>query len=302
MSCGNDGTPRWGVDANREVREAWVMSEDKCGNKCPRAGGARSSSGIHPTAIIEPGTIIGSDVKIGPYTVIESDVEIGDGAVIDSHVVLGEGTRIGKNCHIFKGAAIGLEPQDKKYAGEKTLTIIGDGTVLREFVTVNRGTDASGATKIGANCWIMAYCHIAHDCVLGEGVTISNGLAMAGHVTVGNFVTIGGVVAIHQFVRIGDYAMVGAFGLLVNDVVPYALTGNDPVRVAGFNKVGLERRGFSTEQVTNIKRAYKILFREELSLNDALSKLETEYPESAEVKNIVNFVKNSERGFLRMKS
>jgi len=271
-------------------------------DNCPCAGGKRNpKTGIHPTAIIEPGTVIGSDVKIGPYTVIESDVEIGDGAVIDSHVVLGEGTRIGKNCRIFKGAAIGLEPQDKKYAGEKTLTIIGDGTVLREFVTVNRGTAASGATKIGANGWIMAYCHIAHDCVLGEGVTISNALAMAGHVTVGNFVTIGGVVAVHQFVRIGDYAMVGAYGLLVNDVVPYALTGNDPVRVAGFNKVGLERRGFGADQILNIKRAYKILFREELPLNDALSKLETEFPESAEVKNIVNFVKNSERGFLRMK-
>ncbi|MCL2688592.1 MAG: acyl-ACP--UDP-N-acetylglucosamine O-acyltransferase [Chitinispirillia bacterium] len=273
-------------------------------NNCPCAGGGKRNptNNIHLTAIIEPGTVIGSNVKIGPYAVIESDVEIGDGSVIDSHVVVGEGTRIGKNCRIFKGAAIGLEPQDKKYAGEKALTIIGDGTILREFVTVNRGTSASGATKIGANCWIMAYCHIAHDCVLGEGVTISNGLAMAGHVTVGNFVTIGGVVAIHQFVKIGDYAMVGAFGLLVNDVVPYALTGSDPVRVAGFNKVGLERRGFTADQVLNIKRAYKILFREELSLNDAISKLETEFPDSAEVKNIVDFVKNSERGFLRMKS
>ena len=274
-------------------------SDKKCSGCC---GGAGANTGIHPTAIIEPGTIIGGNVTIGPYTVIERDVEIGDGSVIGSHVILGEGTRIGKGCRVFKGAAVGLEPQDKKYAGEKTLTIIGDGTVLREFVTVNRGTSAGGETRIGANCWIMAYSHIAHDCVLGDGVTTSNNLAMAGHVTVGNFVTIGGVVAIHQFVRIGDYAMVGAFGLLVTDVVPYALTGSDPVRVAGVNKVGLERRGFSLEQTTNIKRAYKILFREELPLNDAISKLETEYPDSAEVKNIVDFVKNSQRGFLRMKS
>ena len=272
-------------------------------NNCPCAGGARNpKAGIHPTAVIEPGTVIGSDVTIGPYTVIESDVEIGDGAIIGSHVVLGEGTRIGKNVRIFKGAAIGLEPQDKKYAGEKALTIIGDGTILREFVTVNRGTAASGATKIGANGWIMAYCHIAHDCVLGDGVTISNALAMAGHVTVGNFVTIGGVVAIHQFVRIGDYAMIGALAKLVSDIVPYALTGTEPLRVVNFNKIGLERRGFSADQVLNIKRAYKILFREELSLDDAISKLETEFPESAEVKNIVDFVKSSERGFLRMKS
>jgi UDP-N-acetylglucosamine acyltransferase len=257
-------------------------------------------TGIHPTAIIEPGTLIGSNVTIGPYTVIERDVEIGDCAVIGSHVVLGEGTRIGKDCHIFKGAAIGLEPQDKKYAGEKTLTIIGDGTILREFVTVNRGTAASGATKIGANGWIMAYCHIAHDCVLGDGVTISNSLAMAGHVTVGNFVTIGGIVAIHQFVRIGDYAMVGAFAKLVSDIVPYALTGTDPLRVVNFNKIGLERRGFSADQISSIKRAYKVLFREDLQLKDAISKLETELPDSAEVKNIIDFVKGSERGFLRM--
>ncbi|MDR2728055.1 MAG: acyl-ACP--UDP-N-acetylglucosamine O-acyltransferase [Chitinispirillales bacterium] len=279
------------------------MSEDNGGKKCPcRGSGANNSSGIHPTAVIEPGTLIGSDVTIGPYTVIESDVEIDDGAVIGPHVVLGEGTRIGKRCRIFKGAAIGLEPQDKKYAGEKTHTFIGEGTVLREFVTVNRGTAASGATKIGVNGWIMAYCHIAHDCVLGDGVTISNALAMAGHVTVGNFVTIGGMVAVHQFVRIGDYAMVGALAKLVSDIVPYALTGTDPLRVAGFNKVGLERRGFSADQITNIKRAYKILFREDLQLKDAISKLETEYPDSAEVKNIVDFVKGSERSILRMES
>ncbi|MDR0306314.1 MAG: acyl-ACP--UDP-N-acetylglucosamine O-acyltransferase [Chitinispirillales bacterium] len=279
------------------------MNESGSGKKCPCCSGAGvNAAGIHPTAVIEPGALIGSGVTIGPFTVIERDVEIGDGSVVGSHVVLGEGTRIGKNCRIFKGAAIGLEPQDKKYAGEKTLTIIGDGTVLREFVTVNRGTNASGETRIGSNCWIMAYCHIAHDCVLGDGVTASNSMALAGHVTVGNFVTIGGVVAVHQFVRIGDYAMIGAMAKLVTDIVPYALTGTDPLRVVSFNKIGLERRGFSADQVSNIKRAYKILFREDLKLNDALSKLETEFPESAEVKNIICFVKASERGFLRMEN
>ncbi|MFP4680669.1 MAG: acyl-ACP--UDP-N-acetylglucosamine O-acyltransferase [Chitinispirillaceae bacterium] len=273
------------------------MTEEEKTTGCP---GCRGKSKIHPTAIIDPDVRIGADVSVGPYAVIEEDVQIGEGCEIGPHVVISSGTRLGKKCRIFKSASIGLEPQDKKYAGEKTFTIIGDNTLIREFVTVNRGTSASGETRIGSDCWIMAYCHVAHDCVIGDDVTISNGLAMAGHVTVGNHVTIGGIVPIHQFTRIGDYAMVASVSRPFTDVVPYALVGADPTRIAGVNKVGLERRGFSAEQIRNIRQAYKILFRENLSLQDALLKLEETYAEAAEVARIVTFVKESQRGLMRM--
>ncbi|KMQ52131.1 Acyl-[acyl-carrier-protein]--UDP-N- acetylglucosamine O-acyltransferase [Chitinispirillum alkaliphilum] len=266
---------------------------------CGKAG-AESHQLIHPTAIIEPGVQIGADVKIGPYTVIENDVIIDEGCSIGPHVMIGTGTRIGKNCKIFKSASIGLEPQDKKFSGEKTYTIIGDNTVIREFVTINRGTEANGETRIGSDCWIMAYCHVAHDCILGDDVTVSNGLAMAGHVEVGSHVTIGGIVPIHQFTRIGDYAMVASVARPFRDVVPYALVGADPTRISGINKVGLERRGFTPEQLRDIKTAYKILFREGLSLEDALTKLDREFQDNGHVRLITDFVKKSQRGIMRM--
>ena len=219
-------------------------------------------SSIHPTAIIEPGVKIGNKVKIGAYTVIEGDVEIGDCCDIGPHVMVGEGTRIGEGCRIFKGAAVGLIPQDKKFAGEKTYTFIGKNTLIREFVTINRGSAARGETRIGDDCWIMAYCHVAHDCRIGNDVTISNSLAMAGHVEIGDHVTIGGVCSFHQFTHVGDYAFIQATSYITQDVLPFALTGAEPVRIADINKIGLERHGFSEQRRRDIKRAYKILFRE----------------------------------------
>ncbi|MDR2577738.1 MAG: acyl-ACP--UDP-N-acetylglucosamine O-acyltransferase [Chitinispirillales bacterium] len=260
-----------------------------------------NATGIHPTAIIEPGAQIGAGAAIGPYTVIESDVVIGDGAQIGPHAMIGNGTRLGNRCRVFMGASIGLEPQDKKYAGEKTLTVIGDDTVIREYVTINRGTSASGETRVGARGWIMAYCHIAHDCVVGDDATISNSLAMAGHVTVGNHVTIGGIVSINQFSRIGDHAMIGARARIASDIVPYALVGTEPLRIAGTNKIGLERRGFDAEQIKNITNAYRVLFRDGLPLSDALAKIDADFPGDADVKRLTDFVKSSERGFLRMR-
>jgi UDP-N-acetylglucosamine acyltransferase len=257
---------------------------------------------IHPTAIIDSNVEIGENVTIGPYTVVETDVRIGDGTTIGPHAMIGEGTRIGSNCRIFKSAAIGLIPQDKKFDNEKTFTFIGDNTLLREFVTVNRGTTSRGETRIGSNCWIMAYCHVAHDCLIGNEVTISNGLAMAGHVEVGNYVTIGGIVPIHQFTRIGDYAMVAAVSKPFTDIVPYAICGGEgESRIVGINRVGLERRGFSSERRMNIKRAYKILFREDLPLNDALIKLDQTFPGDADVKLLTDFARLSSRGIMRMK-
>jgi UDP-N-acetylglucosamine acyltransferase len=260
------------------------------------------STNIHPTAIIEPGTCIGADTVIGPYTVIEKDVIIGDRCVIGPHAMLGEGCRLDDECRIFKGAAIGLEPQDKKFHNEKTYTFIGKRTVLREFVTVNRGTVDRGETRIGDDCWIMAYCHVAHDCLLGNNVTISNGLAMAGHVEVGNHVTIGGIVPIHQFTRIGDYAIVGAVTRPFMDVVPFSMVGGEAdTRIIGINKVGLERHGFSEERRADIKRAYKILFRDGLQLADAIASLCEKFPSNDDIKLLVDFLqKPSKRGIMRM--
>jgi UDP-N-acetylglucosamine acyltransferase len=273
-------------------------------NGCSCCAAAAMTAGmvsIHPTAIIEPGARLGVNVSIGPYSVIERDVEIGDGAEIGPHVMICNGTRLGERCRVFQGASIGQEPQDKKYAGEKTLAVIGEDTLIREYVTINRGTAATGETRVGKRGWIMAYCHIAHDCVVGDDVTISNALAMAGHVTVGSHVTISGIVSINQFVRIGDYAMVGARARAASDIVPYALVGTEPMRIAGINKVGLERRGFTAEQLSNIKGAYKLLFRDGLPLSDALARIDADFPGDENVKKLSDFVRGSERGFLRMR-
>ncbi len=255
---------------------------------------------IHPTAIIEPGVKLGIDVKIGPYAVIEGDVEIGDRCDIGPHAVIGPGTSIGEDSRIFCGAAVGLIPQDKKFDSEKTRTIIGKNTLIREYVTINRGSAASGATRIGNDCWIMAYCHVAHDCEIGNDVTISNSLAMAGHVIVGNHVTIGGVCSFHQFTRVGDYAFIQATSYVTQDVAPFALTGADPVRIVDINKIGLERRGFSEDRRRAIKRAYKILFRENRKLDDALTVLERDFADNEDIAMITGFIKGSNRGLLRM--
>lgn len=270
------------------------------GSNC-RGHGHTVKTAIHPTVIIEPGAAIGVDVKIGPYTVIEGDVTIGDRCEIGPHAVIGAGTTLGEGCRIFNGASIGLVPQDKKYAGEPTKTIIGKNTLIREFVTINRGSSARGETRIGDDCWIMAYCHVAHDCILGNDVTISNSLAMAGHVEVGNHVTIGGICSFHQFTRIGDYAFIQASSYITQDVLPFALTGADPLRIVGINAIGLERHGFSEERRREIKRAYKKLFREKQTFEASVAFLEREFAHNDDLAAITTFINGSTRGLLRMK-
>jgi len=257
---------------------------------------------IHPTALIDRSAEIGADVLIGPYTVIEGDVVIGNGTKVGPHVMIGEYTSIGRQCNIFNGASVGLIPQDMKFKGEKTCLRIGDRTTIREFCTLNRGTAARGETVIGNDCLLLAYCHVAHDCVLGDHVIASNNLGMAGHVEVGSHATIGGMCAIHQFTRIGDYAMIGAFSYVSQDVVPFALTGSDPVRVVDVNKVKLERCSFSPERIQEIKRAFRVLFRGKLKLEESIGTLAEEFPGNEDVKRIIDFVKNSPRGILRMKT
>ena len=257
-------------------------------------------SNIHPTAIIDSDASVGLGVTIGPYAVIEGDVIIGDRCEIGPHAVIGEGTRLGDGCRIFPGAAIGLIPQDKKFSGEKTRTVIGNNTLIREYVTINRGSSARGETSIGSDCWIMAYCHIAHDCIIGDDVTISNSLAMAGHVEIGNHVNIGGVCSFHQFVHVGDHAFIQATSYVTQDVIPYALTGANPLRIVDINKIGLERHGFSETRRRDIKRAYKTIFRESRTLEEALAVIEQQFPGNSDITLLVDFVKNSGRGLMRM--
>ena len=254
---------------------------------------------IHPTAIVDPGARIGEGTSVGPYAVIEEDTRIGDNCSIGPHAMIGCGTRIGNGCRIFKSAAVGLIPQDLKFHGEKTFLRIGDNTTIREFCTLNRGTEARGETVIGSNCLLMAYCHVAHDCVLGDHVVIANNLAMAGHVEVGDHARIGGTVVIHQFCRIGAYAFLGVTTKVVMDILPFAMVAAEPTRIADINKVGLERAGFDSARRRAIKRAFRTIFRRGLELDDAIESLVHEYPDNQDVAEIVSFVRGSSRGILR---
>lgn len=258
---------------------------------------------IHSSVIIDHNAQIGENVKIGPYSVIDGDVIIGDNTEIGPHVLIASGSRIGCGCRIFKGASIGTIPQDLKFKDEYTTLIIGDNTIVREFCTLNRGTSASGRTVIGSNCAFLAYCHVAHDCVIGDNVVVSNSLAMGGHVVVGSNVGIGGIVAIHQFCRIGDHSFIAGGGMrIIKDVVPFAMVGGDPgdPRIFGINKVGLERRGFDSDRRLKIKRAFRIIFREGHTVENAVKELTDRYSNDDDIEKIVGFLKESQRGIIRM--
>ncbi|GBD06246.1 Acyl-[acyl-carrier-protein]--UDP-N-acetylglucosamine O-acyltransferase [bacterium HR21] len=254
----------------------------------------------HPTAVVSPRARIGDGVSIGPYSVIEDDVEIGEDCEIGAHVVIANGSRIGRECRIFTGAAIGNPPQDLKYRGEPTLTIIGERTTVREFVTINRGTQATGKVVVGNDCLIMAYCHIAHDCVIGDHVILSNVTQLAGHVHVGEWAVLGGVVKVHQFCAIGKHAMVGADAKIVKDVPPYALVGREPPRVEGINLVGLRRRGFPEETIRALEEFYRVVFFSGLNLRDGIARYLAEHPVVVpEVQECIDFIRRSQRGVYR---
>lgn len=255
---------------------------------------------IHPSAIINADAQLGKNVSVGAYAVIDGDTVIGDDTSIGSHAYIADGARIGKNCRIFNGASISTIPQDLKFDNENTTLEIGDNTTVREFCTLNRGTNAHGKTTIGTRCLIMAYCHVAHDCIIGNNVIISNNLAMAGHVEVGDNVTIGGVVAIHQFCRIGDYAFIGATSYINMDVVPYALCAGNPANIKSINKIGLERRGYDVERQRKLKRAYRILFKDHPFITAAIEDLDKSFPDDNDVQVLSRFAKESSRGLIRM--
>jgi len=255
---------------------------------------------IHPTAIIDSKADIDSNVDVGPYSIVGANVQIGSGTVIGPHVVIQPYVEIGPDCHIFQYASIGAVPQALKFQGEETYVKIGRGTVIREFVTVNRGTGFGGEiTEVGEENLLMAYVHIAHDCKTGRKVILANNATLAGHIVIEDFVTVGGLVAIHQFVRIGNYAYIGGKSAVVKDIPPYVIAAGDRAKLHGLNNVGLKRHGFSQETLSSLKKAYRIIFRIGLTLNEALERVKAEVEQVPEVNDLIRFIKSSERGITR---
>ena len=250
----------------------------------------------YPFTVIDPNAKIGENVKIGPFVTIDGNVEIGDGTVIDSNVTIHSGARIGKNCHIHAGAVISDVPQDLKFKGEDTVAIIGDNTVIRECVTVHRGTASKGKTVIGNNCLIMAYSHVAHDCLLHDHIIMSNAVQMAGEVVVDDWAILGGGTLVHQFSHIGPHVMIQGGSQVNKDLPPYVMVGRQPISFMGINSVGLNRRGFTPEQIEIINQVYRTIYLSDLNFKTALEKVEKEIPASPERDLIIDFIKNSPRG------
>lgn len=255
---------------------------------------------IHQTAIIDPEAQLHDTVQVGAYSIIGPGVVIDAGTTIGHHVVIDGPTTIGSDCRVFPFASLGLEPQDKKYQGELSRLAIGDHNTVREYVTINRGTDLGGGiTRLGNHGWIMAYCHIAHDCIVGDHVTMSNGATLGGHVIVKDFATLGGMTGVHQFCRIGEYAITGGQSMITLDVVPFSIVAGNRAKLGGINYIGLDRRGFSSEEIDIINQAYKIFFKSGLTRDDALARLQEEFRDSDHIRMLVAFIQTSERGVCR---
>jgi len=255
---------------------------------------------IDETARVSSKASLASGVEIGPYTIIEDDVEIGQDTCIGPHCRIQGPTTLGKSCVITGCASIGTPPQDLKFQGGETRLVIGDKNTIREFVTINRGTEhGGGITKVGSHNLLMAYCHVAHDCIVGDYVVMGNLATLAGHVHVENNVIIGGLSAIHQFTRIGAYAIIGGGSMVSLDIIPYVKASGNRAGLFGINTIGLKRNGFSPERIREITSAYKILFRQGLRLKDALQALENESPESPDIKRLITFISSSDRGIAR---
>lgn len=254
---------------------------------------------IHSTTIVSEKAKIGANTKIGAFTIIEDDVVIGDNCDIRSSVVISNGARIGNNVKIFPSASIAAEPQDLKYKNELTEVFIGDNTVLREFSTVNRGTTATGKTVVGKNCLIMTYSHVAHDCVVGDNVIMSNATQLAGHVTIHDWAILGGVVKVHQFCKIGAHTMVGADSKIVKDVPPFVLIGKEPLKVERVNKIGLQRRGFSSESIKKIDKFYRDLLRKGQLKDKVIENYRTNETLDDNLLYCIDFIQSSDRGIYR---
>lgn len=260
-------------------------------------------SRIHPTALISPQAVLADDVQVGAYSIIGDHVRIDSGTIIGSHSVIDGHTTIGKNNHFYRFCSIGGIPQDKKYAGEATRLEIGDGNMIREYVTINTGTAQDvGVTRLGNNNWIMAYVHIAHDCQIGSHTIIANSVQLAGHIHIGDWVVLGGLSALHQYVRIGAHAMVGGTSSIRQDIPPYVIGAGDPFRPSGINSEGLKRRGVSEGSVRCLKDAYRLLYRRKFTTEEAIEQMQV-LGDSAEEKGavalLIDFLAQSTRGIVR---
>ena len=254
---------------------------------------------IHETAIIAPGAELGPGVVVGPYSVIGEHVKIGEGTIIHPNVVITGRTIIGKHCEFYQGASIGEAPQDLKYKGEDTATIIGDGVTIRECATVHRAVGEGNETRIGNNVLMMAYTHVAHNCIVGNNVIMSNVATLAGHVIVEDRAVIGGLTAVHQFTKIGRNCMCGGMSRISQDVPPFVIVAGNPAHVSGLNSVGISRAGISLEVRKELKKAYKILYNSGLSLPDAIATMEQELDSCEEIEHFMRFVRTVERGICR---
>lgn len=254
---------------------------------------------VHQLAAVDKRAKIRKNVIVEPFTTIAGDVEIGEGTWIGPNVTIMDGARIGKNCKIFPGTVISAIPQDLKFEGEDSQVKIGDGTTIRECVTVNRGTKALGYTKIGKNCLIMATSHIAHDCIIGDNVVIVNGCGIAGHVEIGDFTVMGGLSAVHQFCKIGKHVMISGGTLVRKDIPPYIKVAREPMSYAGINSVGLRRRGYANDKIFEIQKIYRYLFQMKMNVTQSMALIEKEMLPTLERDEILEFIKNSPRGIVK---
>ena len=258
------------------------------------------SAAIHPSAVIHPAARLASDVEVGPYAIVGAQVEVGEGSRIGAHVVLEGRVRIGRRNRIFPFAVVGGPPQDKKYKGEDTAVEIGDDNTIREYVTINRGTaQDAGTTRLGNDNWIMAYVHFAHDCQIGSRTIFANACQLAGHVRVGDWAIFGATTLVHQFVHVGAHAFTGMGTYLPQDLPPYVMAAGNMARPFGINSEGLRRRGFSAEAILGLKRAYRTLYRSGLALQEARRALEAQAADCPQVRAILEFLADSQRGIIR---
>lgn len=252
-----------------------------------------------PLAYIHPEAKIARNVVIEPFATIHKNVVIEEGTWVGSNVSIMEGARIGKNCKIYPGAVISTTPQDLKFKGEETTTVIGDNTVIRECVTISRGTTDKYVTVVGSNCLLMAYVHIAHDCVVGDHCIMANSVQVAGHCVIDDHAIIAGTSAIHQFVKIGAHVMIAGGSLVKKDVPPYTTAGREPLSYCGINSIGLRRRGFANEKINEIQEIYRYIYLKGLNNSRALDRVSLEMPSSKERDEIINFIRNSDRGVMK---
>ncbi len=252
---------------------------------------------VHRTAIVHKNAKLGNNVKIGPFCIIADNTEFGDNTVLESHITVGSYTKIGKECQISPGVVLGGKPQDNKFKGERSYLHIGDRNIIREYVTIHRAAGAENVTKIGNDNMLMAYCHIGHNCSIGNGITMANMVGISGHVTVEDKAVFGGMVGVHQFVRIGMLAMLGGYSKVVQDVPPFMIADGRPMKVYDLNVVGLRRNGISAKIRSDIKQAYKYIYRMNMNLSQAINAIENDIEPSPERDYLLEFIKNIKSGY-----